>query len=75
VEVFCPALKDGEILLRQRTSGRIARVTGRLAIAAQVQVALQDGRWFGITDLLAALCFYTREIYNYVQAVTAPQRI
>jgi len=34
-------------------------------------VALQDGRRFGIADLVAALCFYPREIYNYLQAVTA----
>jgi hypothetical protein len=69
VEIFGPDFRDGEVLLCQRTGGRIAHVKGGFNISAQVQVVLPDGRQYGVTHLLAGLCVYTRQILEYIGAV------
>ncbi len=67
-EVFEVPFRDGELLMRSRTKGRIAGVHGGMNVAVQVQVVLVGGRQEGITHLLAALCFYTRQVMDHVAA-------
>jgi hypothetical protein len=52
-----------------RTKGHIVKVSGNFAIDGQVRVILPDGRREGVTQLLEALCFYTRQVIGYVTAV------
>ncbi|MFB6936082.1 hypothetical protein [Streptomyces chartreusis] len=65
-EVLAAPFEDGAVLLRHRTKGRIKSVQGQYSFAAQVQAVLPDGRTFGVTDLLAALCEYVRVVMEHV---------
>ncbi|MFD3945971.1 hypothetical protein [Streptomyces sp. NPDC058579] len=65
VELMMAPFEDGAILLRHRTSGRIKSVRGRCNIKAQVQVVLPDSRTSGVTEILAALCEYTRIVMDH----------
>jgi hypothetical protein len=71
-EVFAAPFRDGEMLLRWRTKHRIAKVKGQFGVAGQVQVVLPDGRREGLTQILEALCYYTKQVMEYV-AATQPQ--
>ncbi|MBO2465223.1 hypothetical protein [Actinomadura violacea] len=66
VEVFATPFEDGQTLMHWRTKGRVADVKGSFNIVGQVQVALPGGRQEGVTQLLAALCVYTRQVVDYV---------
>jgi hypothetical protein len=66
MEVATGNFGDEAVLLTHRTKGRISKVNGGFNISAQVQVLLSDGRQEGITHILAALCFYTRQVLNYI---------
>ncbi|GHH73763.1 hypothetical protein GCM10018781_38810 [Kitasatospora indigofera] len=68
-EVFAPLLQDGELLLRGNTKGAIAQIKGALQLQAQVQVALSDGRDFGLLDLLTAQCGYIRTVVSHIASM------
>ena len=69
VEILAPSFTDGEVLLRQRTKGRIAKVRGGYSFHAVVQVSLTDGREFGVTQILAEMCRYARLVIGHIAAV------
>lgn len=65
-EVFAPDFTDGGCLLLWRTKGRIAHVKGAFSVGAVVQADLGAGHVEGATEVLAALCFYTRLVMGHL---------
>ena len=65
VEVFGAAFRDGEVLLHQKTKGRIAKILGNYQVALEVQIIIEE-KSYKLTEILAALCYYTGVVIRYV---------